>query len=356
MKVDLSGRIFRRYFSLTRIARDLVVVAVFSTFIAAFLTLVGLNNSLLVSLIMSQSYGISVFAFIAVLLRAINPKWKVAPIALIFMAGVLGGYFSGSLIGVFVVERLLLINSIHLFIYNFRTAGLVLVFSAAVTYYIYSTTRIQATEELIRQEKIDRLSSEKESLEANLRLLQAQIEPHFLFNTLSNVLSLIDTDQDKSKTMLSDLIRYLRTSLSRTLPAVATLGQEIDMIQAYLGIQQVRMGERLSFSIDVSKPLVSLPFPPMLLQPLVENSIKHGLESRTEGGAILIRAVEADAMARIEVRDTGSGFSSIGQPGIGISNVRKRIELIYGEKGRLLIQENSPHGVCAILEVPKNVL
>jgi sensor histidine kinase YesM len=146
-----------------------------------------------------------------------------------------------------VAERFLSADGIRPYIYNFRNAGFVLVFSATVAYYLYSTTRIKAMEELIRQEKIDWLSREKESLEANLRLLQAQIEPHFLFNTLSNVLSLIDTDPDKSKVMLADLIRFLRTSLSRTLPAVATLGQEIDMIQAYLGIQKGKsLSERAS--------------------------------------------------------------------------------------------------------------
>ena len=189
-----------------------------------------------------------------------------------------------------------------------------MVFYTGAIYYFYSSTRYRVSEELIRQEKINRLSSEKESLQANLRLLQAQIEPHFLFNTLSNVLSLIDTDPAKGKSMLANLISYLRTSLSRTLPAVATLGQESDMIRAYLEIQTARMGERLSFKIDIPEALVNFPFPPMLLQPLVENAIKHGLESRMEGGSILIRAVEADALVRIEISDTGGGYRRKSNP------------------------------------------
>ena len=114
---------------------------------------------------------------------------------------------------------------------------------------------------MIQQERIKRLSSEKEALEAKLRLLQAQIEPHFLFNTLSNVLSLIDRDPAKGKSMLTDLIHYLRTSLSRTLPDRTTLDQEIEIIRAYLNIQKIRMGERLHFTIEVpdAARLLSLP-------------------------------------------------------------------------------------------------
>jgi sensor histidine kinase YesM len=206
---------------------------------------------------------------------------------------------------------------------------------------------------VIQQERIKRLSSEKEALEANLRLLQAQIEPHFLFNTLSNVLSLIDTDPTDGKSMLLDLIHYLRTSLSRTFPDTITLDQEMDMIKAYLNIQKIRMGERLQFTIELSEAARQHPFPPMLLQPLVENAVKHGLEPKMEGGEIMIKAAEENDLIRIEVTDTGNGFSSFHNTGVGIGNVRERIKLLYGEKGRFIIEENKPNGVRAIIEVPK---
>ena len=227
-------------------------------------------------------------------------------------------------------------------------------FGSAVSYFFYAKSRLRASKEVIQQERIKRLSSEKEALEANLRLLQAQIEPHFLFNTLSNILSLIDTDPADGKSMLVDLIHYLRTSLSRTFPDPITLDQEIDMIKAYLNIQKIRMGERLHFKIELPDAVRQHPFPPMLLQPLVENAVKHGLEPKMEGGEIMIKVGEEDEVIRIEISDDGQGFSSFNKTGVGIGNVRERIKLLYGGKGRLIVEENKPNGVRAVIEVPKH--
>ena len=125
------------------------------------------------------------------------------------------------------------------------------------------------------------------------------------------------------------------------------------MIKAYLNIQKLRMGDRLHFRIELPDAVRQLPFPPMLLQPLVENAIKHGLEPKMEGGEITIKVAEKDDLIRIEVTDTGSGFSSFHNTGVGIGNVRERIKLLYGEKGRLILEENEPDGVRATIEVPK---
>jgi sensor histidine kinase YesM len=221
-----------------------------------------------------------------------------------------------------------------------------------VGYFFYSKAQLKLVREVAEQERIDRLASEKEALESKLRMLQAQIEPHFLFNTLANILSLIDTEPAKGKSMLMDLTHYLRTSLSRTLPDTTTLGQEMDTIHAYLSIQKIRLGDRLRFTIDVPEALRQCLFPPMLLQPLVENAIKHGLEPKVDGGEIAMTADEQGELLRITVADTGLGFSSLNQPGVGIANVRERLRLLYGEKGRLLLGENKPVGVQAVLEVP----
>jgi len=200
------------------------------------------------------------------------------------------------------------------------------------------------------------MAVEKESILANLKMLQAQIEPHFLFNTLSNILSLIDTKPEKGKSMLLDLTKYLRTSLSRTLPENTTLSQGIAMIKVYLDIQKIRMDERLNYKIDVSNNIGQYSFPPMLLQPLVENAIKHGLEPKVDGGEIIIRATEKNKVLKIEVADTGLGFSDLDKPGVGIANVRERLGLLFGDKGRLIIEENKPQGVRAIIEVPTSDL
>ena len=156
--------------------------------------------------------------------------------------------------------------------------------------------------------------------------------------------------------MLMDLIRYLRTSLSRTLPDATTLDQELETIKAYLNIQKIRLGDRLNFAIETPETLTQRPFPPMLLQPLVENAVKHGLEPRIDGGEIRITAAEKGESLRIEVADTGLGFSAFDASGVGIANVRQRIKLIYGERGRLLFEENRPQGVRAIIEVPRDAV
>jgi LytS/YehU family sensor histidine kinase len=154
--------------------------------------------------------------------------------------------------------------------------------------------------------------------------------------------------------MLMDLILYLRTSLSTTQPEMTLLDQEMDTLRAYLNIQKIRLGDRLDFTMDMAETIRQHPFPPMLLQPLVENAVKHGLEPRIEGGQITITATEENGSIRITVADTGGGFSSFNRSGVGIANVKERIRLLYGEKGCLVLEENHPSGVKAVIEVPKN--
>jgi LytS/YehU family sensor histidine kinase len=273
--------------------------------------------------------------------------------ALVVGTGAAAGILGGSQIGHFIIQHFFSITLKPTELNILQTVILWVAFGSAISYFFYSKARIKISKEILQQERINRLTSEKETLEANLKLLQAQVEPHFLFNTLSNVLSLIDTDPTKGKSMLVDLIHYLRTSLSRTLPMVTTLDQEMNIIKAYLNIQKVRMGERLSFSIELPDALREHPFPPMLLQPLVDNAVKHGLEPAIEGGEISIKVVEENGLIRIEVQDTGNGFSFYNTAGVGITNVRERIKLLYGDEGRLILEANVPHGVKAIIEVPK---
>jgi sensor histidine kinase YesM len=225
-------------------------------------------------------------------------------------------------------------------------------FGAIITYFFASREQIARSQAEIQEEKIKRLTSEKKATEAHLRLLQAQIEPHFLFNTLSNVLSLLDNNPQKGKSMLVDLIQYLRASLSKIRKAQATLGQEMEMIAAYLNIFKVRMGARLNYKIDLPQNLKSISIPPMLIQPLVENAIKHGLEPRIDGGEIRIGGELKDGLLRLEVVDTGGGFEENAQGGLGLSSIRERLQSLYGAKGRLILEPIQPHGVKAVIEVP----
>jgi sensor histidine kinase YesM len=346
---DINMEKFGKHINLRDVFVSLFYTIIICAVIAVFLTIRGpryfINN-----LIMSLSFGLSICSIILLLLKLFKPE-KTVSILFIFIMGVAGGTSIGLLIGSSILQRFF---SISVSADLLRTIVSAIIMGGAVGWFFYSKARLRISNRIIQEERISRLSSEKETLEAKLRLLQAQIEPHFLFNTLSNVLSLIDTEPAKGKSMLTDLIHYLRTSLSRTLPEITTLGQEIDMIKAYLSIQKIRMDERLNFTIELPDTLRQHSFPPMLLQPLVENAIKHGLEPKIDGGSITIKVIEKDNLIRIEVIDTGIGLSTYQKNGVGIGNVKERLQLLYGEKGRLTLEENKPNGVRATIEVPKH--
>jgi LytS/YehU family sensor histidine kinase len=152
--------------------------------------------------------------------------------------------------------------------------------------------------------------------------------------------------------MLLDFTRYLRTSLVKSRGQHTTLGHELEMIGAYLNIFKVRMADRLKFSLKLPDHLKDVAFPPMLLQPLVENAIKHGLEPKVEGGEIRVEAEEENGLLRLAVVDTGMGIHGDYHSGLGLDNVRERLESLYDHRARFILEENQPCGVRAILEVP----
>lgn len=203
-----------------------------------------------------------------------------------------------------------------------------------------------------QKEKIKRLIIEKQVVEANLRLLQAQIEPHFLFNTLSNIITLLEVDKAKGLNMLENLTTYLRMTLSQSREETSTLGQEIKMMESYLNIFKIRMGDRLDFEINVPEAIKDFPFPPMLLQPVVENAILHGLEPKIEGGSVRINAVSNDQRLRVAVADSGLSFQMDKDWGVGLSNIKERLDALYDEEAELRFEENHPTGMNVIIEVP----
>ncbi len=166
---------------------------------------------------------------------------------------------------------------------------------------------------------------ERRVLEAEMATLQAQIEPHFLFNTLTLIGQLIETKPEQAAIVHSHLIKYLRSALPQIREkGGGKLGQQVDMSRAYLNIMQARMQERLTYNISLPSQLEHVPFPSMMIQTLVENAIKHGLEPKTEGGHISIIAREGENEIQVEVCDTGIGFNLHADDGIGLSNIRKR--------------------------------
>ena len=196
-------------------------------------------------------------------------------------------------------------------------------------------------------------ATEKELTVARLNLLHAQVEPHFLYNTLASAQYLTRTDPARADQMLGHLITYLRHSLPRTDEALSTLGRELERSQAYLEILRIRMGERLQLQIDGASELHATPLPPMMLQTLVENAVKHGLEPKPGGGTIWLLARARDGVVSVTVADDGLGFSDAGSgTGIGLKNVRERLALVYGGAGSLSIVGNFPSGVAATISVP----
>jgi LytS/YehU family sensor histidine kinase len=195
---------------------------------------------------------------------------------------------------------------------------------------------------------------ERQVAEARLQALQAQVEPHFLFNTLGAVEHLIETDPPRAATMQRHLIAFLRGAMPRMRGEAVTLGDEVELCRNYLAIMKIRMEDRLDFSIDLPADLTATPFPPLMLQSVVENAVKHGLEPKADGGSILISARAAAGRLRVAVADSGLGFGAADTAGtgIGLNNIRERLAGLFGDKAALVISPNAPTGTQVVIEVP----
>jgi len=238
-----------------------------------------------------------------------------------------------------------------------RFAGEVLrwIATAAAVVTIYAVQkRVATTAARVHGAAVERVALDRQMLEARLQVMRAQIEPHFLFNTLANVKRLCQTDVTRGVTMLDNLVRYLRASLPQLRANATTLGQEADLVRAYLDVLQIRIGDYLAFSLDVPAALRELPFPPMMLLTLSENAIKHGIAPSREAARIDIRAREVDGELVVTVADTGVGFgvAQTGGTGIGLANTRARLSALYGPHAELALHANEPHGVVACIKVP----
>ena len=227
-----------------------------------------------------------------------------------------------------------------------------LVLGGAVAMGFYLHGRQIELARALHEAELRKLGAERRGLEAQLKMLQAQIEPHFLFNTLANVTALIGSDPVLARQLLERLIVYLRATLARTRATGATLADEVDMLRAYLDICRIRMGDRLRYTLDLPADLLARQFPPMLLQPLVENAVKHGLEPRVASGELRVCAHNSEDRLRISVCDNGVGFADTGGNGAGLANVRERLAALYGGDARLELEENRDGGVTARLDLP----
>ncbi len=201
-------------------------------------------------------------------------------------------------------------------------------------------------------------SLKRQVVEARMAAMQAQVEPHFLFNTLASIEHLIETDPARAGKMQRNLIALLRASMpsmrEANAQAARDLGRELTMIRPYLEILKVRMEERLQTEVSIADGLLSADFPPMMLQSLVENAIKHGLEPKADGGLLSVRAEIVHGKLAVTVSDTGVGFGKgpTAGTGIGLSNIRERLALLYGNKASLSITEPAGGGTSVTITVP----
>jgi signal transduction histidine kinase len=270
--------------------------------------------------------------------------------AAITTGGVFGGYWLGL--------TLLHWSDAREFMFSAQGATeivlLSLIISSVMASIFLARERQARAEAAFQRERARVESAEHQFHLAQLKLLEAQIEPHFLYNTLANVISLVDADPPAAKKMVTRLIDYLRHAARAGGTGEATVGRQIELLQAYLDLMALRTNARLSYQVEMAPDVAALSLPPMLLQPLVENAIKHGLEPKVAGGMVRVGARREDALLVLTVADNGLGFRTTrgdGSGGLGLANLRARLESLYGARACMTIEDTLP-GTLVTLALP----
>lgn len=321
-------------------------VGLFSTAIAVLIWWLTESGDFLPVLLVSLSIGWSVnLAFVLAhdwLSGRIGP-W-LAPVPIVALGLAVGLVIGGALVGN---------HPLYFFTQSFATLGLALFFGITGSLIFYTRERLYRTSQQLAEAELRESQQQKLLTETELKLLQAQIEPHFLFNTLSNIAQLIPGDPELAGKTLENLTTLLRTSLTRTRTGETTLGQEIEFADAYLAIQATRMQGRLRYEIELPDELRDIPLPPLLVQPLLENAVTHGIEPLSAGGEVSFTARKIDDELILSVHDTGAGISETGaNGGTGLRNVRDRLRLRYGPNASLELTPANPRGVNAVINIP----
>ena len=334
------------------IAKALIAIVVATLFVFFLVLRKSDPADLLIVFIMSIVAGSCSFFFVNAgmsLARTRQPKTYYALHLFMLLMCSLSGSILNGLFYWITEDEITASRIAPILIYTFVFTS---IFYACLLYYLNSKNKLMASNKKIHEEKIRRLTLEKETALATLKILQAQIEPHFLFNTLSNVVSLFDIDIAKAKKMLMDLNEYLRTSLQTTRQDMISIDQELSLIRRYLDIFKVRLGNRLSYEIERVGDCSQISLPPMIIQPLVENAIKHGLEPKKEGGHIKVKCETDQKRLKITVSDSGINMGNVEyMMGFSLNNISKRLESIYGDQAILSLTDNKPSGLTAVIEV-----
>jgi len=329
-----------------------LITAVFNCLIATLLTITGGGNWV-AHMVYSMSIGIVAWLFIDVgrlfLSGHSESLWPQWPWGLLLIAtGVSVGFVVGNLVGD-AWTGAPTFDFLDLKGHKLAT-GITITIIAAIgmSFFFYSlgkSKHLQSQVEL----------AQRNATEARLKLLETQLEPHMLFNTLANLRVLITIDPPRAVAMLDRLNSYLRMTLSGSRALSHPLSAEFDRLADYLELMSVRMGERLRYTLDLPETLRDTPVPPLLLQPLVENSIRHGLEPKVEGGEITVRARRDAGQLVIEVSDTGVGLDAAPPSegsSFGLEQVRERLATVYGAQGALRLATTGAGGTCATLNFP----
>jgi hypothetical protein len=232
--------------------------------------------------------------------------------------------------------------------------AMLLIVASIVIKIVYAGRVKAEVKAAVAQEVADEESLKRQVVEARMAAMQAQIEPHFLFNTLASIDHLIEVDPPRASKMQKNLISLLRASMPALREGGSTLGRELAVVRPYLEILKVRMEDRLQTEVNISEGLHSAEFPPMMLQSLVENAIKHGLEPKPEGGSLQVSAEIVHGKLVVAVADTGVGFgrAATAGTGVGLENIRERLKLLFGTAAELRIAENQPTGTRVTIVVP----
>jgi signal transduction histidine kinase len=349
------------------IARDLVYTVIWNELFAVFFTALDLMFDPHETLL-GAFWAISVFANCIGLLihlefmvcdrlfpgiHSRSMTLRVAYYTILPIFGVFAGYWAAT--------SLLHFQSMQTWVFSPRGALTIGTVSLLISCFLLMifiprerAARLQAE---IGREQGRVLAAEKQATLAQLKLLEAQVEPHFLYNTLANVVSLIDTDPATAKAMIDRLIAMLRGAAAAAGTTDATLAAQIEHLRAYLELMALRMGGRLAFSFEIPQELASLRVPQLLLQPLVENAIRHGLEPKISGGGITVAARREGNSLLLVVADTGAGFretrsDAAPEGGLGLRNLRERLAALFGNDGSLLVEDNQPAGSRITLRMP----
>ncbi|HMH88306.1 MAG TPA: histidine kinase [Steroidobacteraceae bacterium] len=332
--------------------RRLPMVLVINTIIALLIALLLRSwDAVIPNLVVSYCIGFTILALIASVRCTVMQRFRGRMVTrfVIYFALVIIGAIGGELLSqIFLRQPSNFLQERHTWLV---AIGFSLAAGSMALFINFSWVQLA-------QSKRDVERAERAAIEAQLRALQAQIEPHFLFNTLANLDALIAVDAGEARNLLANLIRYLRAALTHARSEAATLQTEVELLKAYLGIMALRLPNRLTTEFDCDPECLRLNFPAMLLQPLVENAITHGIEPACSGGNIRVSVQCAGDTLKLSVDDTGVGLGNANTSGTcaGLQNIRDRLQSLFGSSARLIVEPGASRGTHAAIEVPLNLL